>query len=131
MLTDLLGIKWKIGTFGFGIAAIALGVACFMLSGQVDDLTKQLGIVRIDLAQARANSATLEAALSDQNADLERFAADSKQRLDAANRALAEAQKRSKVAQQRVTLLLDRPIKGSTLEERVLEVDARVLESLK
>jgi len=131
VIERLLTAKWVIGTYAFGAATIGLGVGCFILNGQNLTLRTEIQTVRIDLAQAKANNVVLESAIDDQNASLEALAAESQRRLDAANVKLAAAQKARKVAEGRVTILLDKPIPGSTLEERILAVDAMVLESLR
>lgn len=127
----LLSAPWKIGTYALGASTLALGVACFMLNGQVGSLQDQLTAAQSSLVTARNNAATLEAALNDQSKDILAWHADSQRRIAAANAALVEAQKRTRVAEQRVAVIQSRPIKGSTLQERVLDVDSMVLESVK
>lgn len=130
VLSDLLGIKWKIGTFGFGIAAIALGVALFIYKAENKSLRNDNAIIRIDLTRAKDNVAVCEAGLADQNSAYEALAKESARRLAEAKKQLETAQKARRSAEARAAVLLSKPINGSTLEQRVLEVDKQVLESL-
>ena len=137
MLTGLLGIKWKIGAIGFGLSSIVLGVACFFLKvenshllSKNEELASQITVLKIDLDQSRKNTATLEAAVADQNATIEALAKESAERLAAAQIRLAEATKARRKAESRADALLNSALTGSTLELRVLEVDSKVLENL-
>jgi hypothetical protein len=130
-LDSILGIKWKIGTVAFGAATLVLGVQCWMLSSQVAHTTKLLKQCDADLVTSRNNATALQFSITDQNAKLDALSADSAKRLSDAAAALAAAQKGTKQAEKRSVILLNGPLTGSTLERRVLEVDAKVLESIK
>lgn len=137
-MIGLLGLNWKIGAILGGLGTIILGVACFFLrveNGQlklkIESLNKEITVVRIDLEQARANSATLQSAVNDQNATITAISKESQARLAEANAKLAVAQKARRSAEARAAVLLGTKFTGSTLEQRVLEVDSKVLETLK
>lgn len=129
-MIDILGIKWKIGTVAFGALSAVLLFKVIILNHDVSKLEGQLTTAQTALVTARNNAATLEAALDDQSKDILAWHADSQRRIAAAETALAEAQKRTRAAEQRVAVIQSRQIKGSTLQERVLDVDAMVLESV-
>lgn len=131
VFSEIRAQAWKIGTIGLGVVSLGLGVACFMLDRHADKLQTSLDSCAVNLTTARNNVTTLELALAEQTSANEKLAEESKRRTDAAAKALAEAQKRTRVIERRVEVLRDRPIQGSTLEQRVLSVDGMVLEAVK
>lgn len=138
MLDRFLGIKWKIGAIGFGLSSIVLGVACGFLkvennnlSSKNDELSGQITVLKIDLDQSRKNTTTLKKSLADQNDAVEQLGTESAKRMTTATDKLAEAAKMRFRVQRQADGLLHFTLNGSTLEQRVLEVDAKVLENLK
>ena len=131
MLSEIRAQAWKIGTIGLGVVSLGLGVALFISERQNDKLQTSLDRCAANLTTARNNVATLDAAIGAQNAEIQNLKVESKRRTDAAAKALLEAQKRTRVVERRVAVLMDRPIEGSTLEARVLSVDAMMLETVK
>lgn len=134
---SLTSIQWKIAT-AFGVsAALILGFLLLTarmdirsLNKTVENRDKQISVLKEDLAQARTNVATLEGAIVDQRARLEaRAAADARQLADTTTR-LGVAQRDAATARATAGRLAA-PAVGSTLEDRVRDVDARILETLK
>lgn len=130
-LDRLTAIKWQIAT-GVGAAiSIGLSLALLMAKIEIRHLTKVNNGLTVDLTHSKANVATLESAIATQNAALEQMGRDaaaavalSEARVEAANVARKQAEHRA------AALLADKP-RGRTLEERVLDVDARIMEALK
>lgn len=130
-LDRLTALKWQIAA-GAG-AAISIGLSVALLTAKIEirHLTKVNDGLTVDLTQSKANVATLESAIATQNAALEQMGRDaaaavalSEARVEAANVARKQAERRA------AALLADKP-RGETLEERVLDVDARIMEALK
>lgn len=128
----MLGIAnpWKYGAIGAGILSLLLVGKVVLLNHEVHGLRETLNRCEADLTTSRNNAATLEAAVEDQNANIDALVEAQKKVMVRAAEELAAAQARTKAAE-RSAAGLSAPIKGSTLEERVLEVDARVLESIR
>lgn len=109
---------------------IALSVALWIADARADEYESRLQVVTIDLAQARSNVTVLEATIEDQNRAIREQAEAAAARIAATEVKLVAARAATRKAEARVAALLTRPIPAGTLEQRVLEVDARVLESL-
>jgi len=122
---------WKLGTIAFGVLSLALVGKVVLQNHQIHKLEDSLTLCQADLTTSRNNAATLEAALEDQNQSILILSAETQRRLAAAKVAVGEAQKRTRAAEQKVAVLQSRPINGDTLEERIKDVDARVLENLR
>jgi hypothetical protein len=129
--SEIRAQAWKIGTISLGVVSLGLGVALFISNRHADKLQTSLDRCADNLTTARNNVTILEADIAAQNFAIENLKSESKRRTDAAAKALAEAQKRTRVVERRVAVLADRPIEGATLEARVLSVDAMVLETVK
>lgn len=131
VFSEIRAQAWKFGTIGLGVVSLGLCVTCFMLDRHADKLQISLDTCASNLTTARNNATLLEGTIKTQNDSLDAMTKESKRRTDAATKALAEAQKRTRVIEKRVAVLQDRPIEGSTLEARVLDVDGMVLETIK
>jgi len=138
---SLLGIREKLAVGG---AAIALLIASFfLLQAQMENrsltkLNNQLdarinnpatGYV-VQLAQANTNVATLKTAVERQNVTIRTNAATADRQMAALNVALASAERRNVGLRADAARILNTPPKGNTLEQRVLDIDKRVLETL-
>ena len=131
MIAWLQARIWQIGA---GAAAlVALGLAGSLLVAKIENrtLTKQLDQQGKALSQARSNVTTLEAAVAKQNAEIERQGRLAAERLARTEAALAEAAVGRRDAERRSAGLLKNPPKGDTLDARIRDVDARILEALK
>lgn len=134
-LTDLL--PWKIFT---GIAAAASLVLAFFLllaHAETRSLTKTVAnrdatikTLNADVAREQQNAATLTSTLKQVRADLEAKAAADAAKLAETTAALKTAQANT-VAARASAARLAAPAKGDTLDARVRDVDARLLETLK
>lgn len=140
--TFLSKFGWQLG----GVtAAIALVVASgFLIAAQVENrrLVEQNRVLDdaitntttgyiVRLAQAETNVVTVRTALEKQVADLRATADAAEARLRETEADLAQAQRETREARRAAAeILRDRP-QGETLEDRVLDVDQRILESLK
>lgn len=132
---------WQIGAI---TAATALVVTSgFLIAAQVENnrivaLNQELdnrisnpktGLV-VSLAQAQTNAETVKVALTRQVDDLKIKAENDRKALAATTRLLAAAQVESSRARRQSADLMRADPKGATLEARVLDVDAKVLEML-
>lgn len=138
----LTGQLWKAGTFAAGAAALALAVAL-----GVTTLQKNAAVKRADglYAQIHApvtgyaarlklcagNVGRLDAARISQNNAVERLRAASAERIVAAERGLVEAQERAAAARYQARRLAAAPIAGTTVCDRMGDVDRQVLEMLR
>lgn len=142
MIGAISAAPWKAATLGAAIVALGLGgmlVSEKLKSNHLATENKKL-VERIDdpltgyvvrLAQAHTNVETLKAELDRQNAAIQQQAdADAAKLRDTESR-LSEALKDRAKIQQQVNRMLATAPQGSTLQERVLDVDARLLENLK
>lgn len=126
-----LTIPWKIGTIAFGVLSLGLVGKVVIQNHQISGLRDDLVVAQANLVTAKDNEKRLEGAISDQNAAIKRHMDESERRIALSEAALAEAKKQTRDAQMRAGVLLKTPIKGDNLEQRVLDVDAKVLEGLK
>lgn len=92
--------------------------------------TKVTGLQR-DVAQAETNTEQLKTAITDQKRQWEAKAAQDAAVLAETKRRLVEAQTASRVARSEAAKILATPPQGDTLDARVRDVDARILETLK
>lgn len=132
MIFSAIPTPWKIGTFAF--AALSLGLMAKVVSlnhDETNEMLQALETTKTNLIIAQDNEKRLEGTISDQNVAIAKVSAESERRLAAANAALVAAKKETRIAQRKADLLLHTPIKGDTLEQRILDVDARVLEGMK
>jgi len=138
----MIGLRWKL-VAGGGIILLLI-VSGFLLYAQIEN--RHLARVNAELdarinnpttgllvtvAQCRTNAETAIGAVEQQNSALATRAAESARALADTTAKLEAAQKLTRAAESRVAVLLSRPPVGVTLEDRVKDVDARLLESLK
>lgn len=138
MFAELRARAWQIGTFGaVAVAlslAVALGVATFQKNGLVRDLErKEAEIVRVksDLGQCRSNTQTLEKAIENRNAEIQRVAQAGADKLRIAEDAVAAAKGETARTNARINLLMKTPTLGANVCERVDEVDRAVQEAFR
>jgi hypothetical protein len=136
------GLYDKLIAGGLAVAlAVSIGVNIKQafdkrdLRTQVSTLDKQINDPKTGyvarLGTCRANVATLEKALSDQNESIAISAAKGAQAIARATEAVADAQEITRDAQRRVDRALTKPIEGADELERARNVDAQILGSLK
>lgn len=130
-MIDFLSAPWKLGTIAFGALSLGLCAKVVILNHQNGNLRDQLTVAQANLVTAQDNEKRLESAISDQNAAIKRLSDESSRRIAQSEAALAEAKRQTREAQMRAGALLKTPIKGDNLEQRVLDVDAKVLGGLK
>lgn len=133
---------WQIGA---GVAAAALlTVTGFYIAAQVENrrVTELNTILDarisdpvtgyvVKLAQAETNVITVRTGLERQVAALRAAADAAEAKLHETEAALVIAQRESREAQRVAAEIMATRPQGETLEERILDVDARILESLK
>ncbi len=133
---------WQIGALGAAVALLT--VTGYLIAAQVENhriasVNRQLdarisdpktGYV-VRLAQAETNTIQLKIGLERQVSDLKAKAAADAARLAETDRLLKAAQADSRAARRQAADLLSRAPAGDTLEQRVLDADARILETLK
>jgi hypothetical protein len=141
LLDTVTGWKWKAA--GIGAVVILAVASFFLLQAQMENrsltkLNNQLdarinnpatGYV-VQLAQANTNVATLKTAVERQNVTIRTNAATADRQMAALNVALAGAERRNVGLRADAARILATPPKGNTLEQRVLDIDKRVLETL-
>ncbi len=129
----MIGIPnpWKFSTIGLGVLSFGLTVYCGLLKYENVGLREAFNDCKLNLITAQDNEKRLEAQITDQNDAITAFGAASGARTAAAAAALAKAVKDSRAAQDRAAVLLGGGVDGSTLEQRVRAVDAKVMEGLK
>lgn len=131
MIFSSIPTPWKIGTFAFAALSLGLMAKVVSLNHETNEMLQALETTKTNLIIAQDNEKRLEGTISDQNVAIAKVSAESERRLAAANAALAAAKKETRIAQRKADLLLHTPIKGDSLEQRILDVDARVLEGMK
>lgn len=131
MIFSAIPTPWKIGTFAFAALSLGLMAKVVSLNHETNEMLQALETTKTNLIIAQDNEKRLEGTISDQNVAIAKVSAESERRLAAANAALVAAKKETRIAQRKADLLLHTPIKGDTLEQRILDVDARVLEGMK
>ena len=133
---------WQIG--GAAAALSLIVVSGFLIAASVENrrITEENRVLDdritnattgyvVRLAQAETNVVTVRTALEKQVADLRATAEAAEARLRQTEVALADAQRETREARRAANeILRDRP-QGETLEDRVLDIDQRILESLK
>lgn len=136
---SLLPNPWKYATGGVSIVlvlvVIVAGINIRSAGRQIDTLLDRIENPKTGyiarLATEEASTATLRASIEVQNGAIETMSKESEAALAAANRKLALEAKARRVAENRAAVLLGRRPVGSTLEARIIDVDNRVLETLK
>lgn len=142
---NILNAPWKLATIGAGVLAAILGFFLFTSTLENRSLTKQkLELVdRIEnphtgyvarLAQANANVVELRTAIQRQNTiirERENEARQAQAQLEQLRTRLAAAQRETAQMQERLRRFMATPPRGNTLEERVRDVDNRIMEDLR
>lgn len=140
-LASLAGLKWKL--ISGGAAAMLVVASLFLLKAQMDNrhLVKQVAQLdaRINaptvgyvakLAQANTNVATLEGAVDRQNTALRTQAAASAKSLGVLSAQVANIQRENLTLKAQAARMLATKPQGSTITERITDIDQRVLETL-
>ena len=130
-MIGLLLSQWKLVVIGLLVAAI--GVQTWRidrLHHDLDHARDRVNAAQAATARCQNNRRTLETARSAQNAAVARLGQESARHLAEAQNAVRTAQS-GRVAAERRAAALMRPATGSTVCERLQDVDRRVLESLR
>ena len=136
------GIKWKIGAVVGGIGMVGCAVALLFahienrhLTKVNDNLDRQINAPKVGyvarLADAEHNTALLKGEIVKVNGKLKQQADESARKLAETTAIVARVQRENVTLKQQAARLLATPPKGDTLEARMRDVDARVLEGLK
>lgn len=133
---------WKLGAGAALVVALIISAVTIKLTienrqlgRQSADLSKQINdpetgyIAR--LRTSENNVILLKGAIVRQNAAYAKLSKESTAELNRLRAELAKAEREAADLRKRAAALMSRPIKGNTLEERVLDVDNKVLEDLK
>lgn len=136
-----LSLTWRLATYGLTTIALGLSGALTLktlearrLETERDTLHDQIHneetgyIVR--LSTCRNNAATLEASIADQNERIAGLEAETADRLATGAATLTAIQDENADLRARLDDLLDRPVVGETVCERVEDVDRRIMEWL-
>ena len=123
-------LTWKVGTFAFGALLIGAGITIAVLKIDNSRLLSRVTTLQSDLATAKANQDNLKAAIDQQNEAIKENQRQQQQRITAMQAKLKDAEKARATAERKATKILNSPIKGNNLEDRIIDVDARLLESL-
>lgn len=114
---------YKYLSAALGTVAVGLGIACFVMNLQMDTLQAKL-----DAALAQVE--TLKVTIGRQNDQIATLGEQVKAKAEEVLGITKPATKKRIKAQNNVTVMLDYKPVGSTLEERVLDVDNRFLKEL-
>lgn len=130
MITLLLS-QWKLVVIGLLVGAIGIQTwRIYRLHHDLDLAHNPVNAAQAETAQCQANRQTLEAAIASQNAAVARLGQESARHIAEAENAVRAAQS-GRVAAERRAADLMRPATGSTVCERLQDVDRRVLEELR
>lgn len=127
----LLLSQWKLVVIGLLVGAI--GVQTWRidrLHHDLDHARDRVNAAQAETARCQANRRTLEGAIATQNAAVARLGQESARHIAEAENAVRAAQS-GRVAAERRAADLMRPATGSTVCERLQDVDRRVLEGLR
>jgi hypothetical protein len=142
IIDTLTGLKWKLAA-GAGIVSILI-ISGFLayaqienrhlaaVNGQLDSRINdpKTGLL-VTVAQCHTNAATAVGAVKQQNTALVEQSKKDQAALTETTRLLAIAQAQTKKAEAQAAVLLATKPRGATLEARVKDVDARLLETMK
>ena len=138
MFAELRARAWQIGTFAASAVALSLAVALGVTTIQKNRLAREVErknaeIIRVkaDLGQCRANTQTLEKAIENSNAEIQRVAQAGADKLRVAEDAVAAAKSGTARVNARINLLMKTPALGATQCERVEEIDRAVQEAFR
>jgi hypothetical protein len=143
MLSNLTsGILWKIATGLAGVASLALGgmlissnIENRAISKQRDGLTSLITDPKTGyvarLTEANTSIHTLKVSIETQNKAYASLSETSKRQLAESNRRLVLAQAQTKTMEKRLAGFMATKPQGATLEDRVRDIDSRVLTELK
>lgn len=141
-LSNITSLKWKLIAGGAGLALVGVSLALGSEMIENRHLTKlntnlgarindpETGYVR-QIAQAQTNAANLQGQIDTQNRAIQTLSDNASTALAESSRKVAAAQVQTRKAEAQVAVLLSRKPQGATLDERIRDVDARVLETLK
>lgn len=137
----LTGSLWKAGAIGAVLVSLVIGF--FLISTTMEN--RQIGKERDKLAlsindpktgyiarltQARANVAELENAIVVQNTTFKKQSEEARLSMEKLKKELAAAQRRSLEAERRLAVFMSTKPQGATLEDRVNDIDRRILKDL-
>jgi hypothetical protein len=137
----LTGSLWKLAFGGATIMTLilsALLMASYFenrsLSSQRDELAQQINDPKTgyiaQLAQSRTNVAQLQLALTNQNEAYQKLKNDSDVALKASAIKLQAAKTETKIAERKLGQFLSTKPQGSSLEQRIQDIDQRALREL-
>lgn len=140
-LGSILGLKWKIGAIAGAVALVVASIALFSAQIENRHLLKQNAQLdaRINdrstgyiaqLAQATTNVEQLKVAIDTQNLKLRTQAAESSRKLSALTAEIADIKRDNLKLKAHAAALLATKPQGSTLEQRIRDIDRRNLETL-
>lgn len=112
--------------------AVALGVTTLQKAGLERDVAKHeatIARVSADLRTCRGNTATLEKAIAERNAEIQRISEAGAAQLAKAEAEIATARQETARLNTRINRLLTTPVTGSTVCERVEQVDRSIIEA--
>lgn len=112
-----------------GVIVLMLTLTIIGKNGEISDLNNQLTDSQVKLLVADANVTSLTAAVNDQNAAIAALAKDSKNRMDATTQALGKLT--TVTAAIAAASHMSAPLTAVSECDRVKELDARLMESLK
>lgn len=142
MIKDWIEARvWQLGTIGASAAAVGLGVALLVSGARLKDAQAARDHLQIAIDQpvtgwaarlttCQNNTATLQASITGQNAQIDALKAEGVRRTAAAAAALADAQKETVKARANAAEIM-KPLVGVDTCQRVNEADERLLEALK
>jgi hypothetical protein len=136
------GLLFKIGLGVAAVASLVMAYFLFTMSIENENLVKERDRLSLSitdpntgyiarLTQSRTNVVYLEQAIKTQNEAFKRQSDASKAELERLKKELAAAQARTRAQEKRLAAFMATKPQGVTLEERVTDIDNRILEDLK
>jgi uncharacterized protein involved in exopolysaccharide biosynthesis len=141
MMFALPGFFWKAATGAAGVLALVLATLAMTTYFENRSITKQRNELSAQindpvngyiaqLTRLKQDNAELHASLDDQSAEVRRLSEESQRRLDAAQAQLAAALRDQRRLEGKLAGFMATGPQGSSFEERVRDIDTRVMEEL-
>lgn len=127
----MIAAPWKIVTGVTGALLLAATVMLWSARSENGRLTEQRDSLTVQLAQEKTNGLQLTVAIAEQRRQFEAKAVEDARVLADTQSKLTAAQATTASARAAAAKILKGAPKGTTLEERITDIDARLLESLK
>lgn len=135
MLKFLTAEMLKFVSAGLLITSFGLGLWVQMLRWDIGSLEKEINDpvngYMVQLDRSRGQAERLKAALDNQNAEVQHWREEAEQKKGELAKRLAEADRLAEQDKLKMIEIMSRPLLGKDVCARVIEIDGRLLETLK